>query len=410
MKPVLVRVCLILLAAAVPLVLVRPLVSELVAKGLKEKEITIASRITPEDGRYHALLGLLYYHSPWNSPSGPDAGRAAEMYISALQRNPTDSSTWFALAKACRDLGRPEGERALRRALSVDRSNPSLLWEAAVFSLVGDDADRATDFFRRYIQMFPGEQGRVYSLAYLMGMDPGYLLERLIPRSLTYYSGYLRFLMANRSVEQSLEVWKRMKSLGPDGEDYLQYCDFLIASGFYESAVAVWEGFLARKGMRYHPGLWNGEFEIPFAEGGLDWKKGKASGVKTDRDSDTHWKGRASLRVRFDGKNNPEAIIASQVVPLEPGRRYTLTGYVKTEGITTTNGLFLEVAGLKGAPLALRTEPLTGTIQWLRQELSFTVPPDCGAVRISIRRSRSSKFDNRIGGKAWIDSLSLTEG
>ena len=44
---------------------------------------------------------------------------------------------------------------------------------------------------------------------------------------------------------------------------------------------------------------------------------------------------------------------------------------------------------------------------WTRQEATFTVPPATGLLRVELRRQPSQKFDNKIQGTVWVDSVKL---
>jgi hypothetical protein len=54
------------------------------------------------------------------------------------------------------------------------------------------------------------------------------------------------------------------------------------------------------------------------------------------------------------------------------------------------------------------TEQLTGTNDWSQLEKTFKVPPDTNLIVVQLCRIPSEKFDNKIGGEAWVDTVSLT--
>lgn len=87
---------------------------------------------------------------------------------------------------------------------------------------------------------------------------------------------------------------------------------------------------------------------------------------------------------RGRGYANPDIYVASQVVPVKPAKKYRLTGYIKTENITTKNSIFMDVRGKDCGLNYLRTELLTGTNLWNRPDLEFRVPSGCDAVRVGI--------------------------
>jgi hypothetical protein len=377
---------------------------------INQKGVSMASIMTGGDARYQYLSGLLAY----NVQDRAHIEKAIESYLISLEKNPVDGRTWLALAKAYRDDGKKEEARyAIKKAVSLDKNNSSIIWESGVFFLLEGDKEEGIRLFRRYISVVPGEQESVYSLCYYMGVEPSYLLRHLVPPQYDYYLRYLGFVEANRLVNEALDVWKEMKGLNPQREDYLRFIDFLIGGGEMEKALGEWDDFVkvSRGTQGSRPAgefLWNGNFELPIENGGFDWRVGKVEGVRIFRDTDIKWLGDASLSVHFDGQTNPGVTIAQQIVPVEPGKRYKLTGYVKTETLTTRNGIVLGVSALPCDPFGMKTEPVTGTTMWKKVELEFTVPPVCKSVRVTVVREKSDMFDGKISGDAWIDALSMT--
>lgn len=377
---------------------------------IKENKLLWASRITAEDARYHYLLGLLYY-SP-RDKSGIE--RAISRFSISLKRNPTDARVWIAIAKAYRDSGKPEhAEYAVRKAIYMNRNNPALVWESGVFYLLEDKPVEATKFLKRYISMVPNDQENVYFLFYSMKMAPMFIRENLLPSEHAFYKRYLNFLETNRLLNESLELWRTTKSFRPERTDYISYCNFLIKTGEIKDALTLWDDFVKRFGVRDDKShsdsetIWNGDFELPLEDGCFDWRIGSADGVKVFIDRDIKRTGYSSLSANFDGKHNPGLYIAEQIAPVQPGKRYKVIGYIKTENITTQNGIFLNVAGYRCVPFAKRTESVTGTDLWKKMEVEFSAPGNCKAIKIGMGRERSEKFDNKISGDVWIDSITM---
>jgi tetratricopeptide (TPR) repeat protein len=392
---------------------IRPVLSEYYSEGFSPfsaGKLLLASRITPEDARYHYLIGLVKY----NAHDGSGAGNAAAEYLRSLKGDPTDGRTWLALARAYRDAGMGDNaDFALRKAVFVDKNNLAAVWEAAVFSLGEKRFGEATQLFRRYIRMVPEEQENVYLLYYTMGVEPAYMLANLVPADPKYYSRYLDVVTARKRLSDARLVWEKMSALRPERAEYVKYTNFLIESGEIGEAMMRWTDFAKRFELRgsglEENRVWNGNFDQPFENGGFDWRIGSSEGVKVFRDRDVRRDGTASLSVSFDGKTNPGISIAHQIVPVEPGKRYRLTAYIKTDMLTTRNGIVLGVSGFRCEPFSIKSEPVSGTVMWRKTEIGFTTPSGCSAVTVDIARERSEKFDNRISGDAWIDSVSLTE-
>lgn len=402
----------VVLALITVVTLIRPVLSEYYSSDITLKDILIASRITGEDARYHYLLGLYYYYN-----DRIDAGldKAITSYIESLKRNPLDSYSWIALARAYRDKGLNElAEYAARRSSYLSKNSPYVLWESGIFLLEYNAPDAAA-LLKRYIYLVPEDQDNVYSLSSAMGLKPEFILNNLVPREYSFYRSHFNYLMNNRLLPESADAWKLMKTLNPKKEDYVSYCNFLIADGELAEAVKVWDEFAGRfgpaaYGRQMDDIIWNGDFELPAENGGFDWRLGHAEGVKVFIDRGVRLTGNASLRASFDGRSNPDIYIAKQIVPVEPKSLYRIKVSIRTEKITTLNGVFLDVSGYRCPNLTVRTEPVTGTTNLWKDILAeFAIPKDCMAVWLGIRREKSDKFDNRISGNVWIDSVSMTQ-
>jgi hypothetical protein len=410
-RNVIIRIFFAFLSIVVLAAFLRTALSDYYSQNVSEesiRDIERASLITGEDARYQYLLGFLYYAAH----NRPRIKRAIGHYLLSLRKNPTDSQVWLAVARAYQDIGMiEEAGHAIKKTIYLDRNDPTLTWEAAVFFLHQNKAMDAIRLFRRYIYMVPSDQEKVYSLCYTLGITPETMIENLVPDSYSFYKGYLYFATLNELTGASAEAWNRMIKFNPERPDYLGYCNFLIRSGELEEAKSLWDEFIKKFNIvdKKSPEemLWNGDFELPVEDGGFDWKIGSSYGVRIFIDKDIRWTGFASLSVNFNGETNPGLDIAQQIVPVSPKQKYTLSAYIRTQNITTLNGIVIEVSGFLCDPIEKKTEPVTGTNLWKKLDLEFTTPRRCKAVRVSIKRERSNRLNNKISGDAWIDSLSM---
>jgi hypothetical protein len=118
--------------------------------------------------------------------------------------------------------------------------------------------------------------------------------------------------------------------------------------------------------------------------------------------------GQWSVKLAFDGKSNSDYHGVYQDAAVSPGR-WSVRGFLKLDNITTDQGIALRVYDL-GDPgrLDVRTEARTGTSEWTEVDREFVVDPATKLARVEIMRGSSSKTNNKIAGRAWVDSLYLT--
>jgi hypothetical protein len=89
---------------------------------------------------------------------------------------------------------------------------------------------------------------------------------------------------------------------------------------------------------------------------------------------------------------------------------YRFVAYVRTDHLTTDQGLSFHVFDpASGRRLDVRTEQVNGTNDWTKLEQSFCVGRQTKLIEVQVVRLASWKFDNKISGTAWIDSVSLTK-
>ena len=402
------------LAVALYVLLLIPLVRQAVGwyffTRATEAGLLSAARYDSRNDTYPYLLGRLYL----TSIQAPEPDKAIAHYRRSIALNPLQSGAWIELSRAGRMSGRQkEAEQALDRAVQLSPGNPDLIWDAGTFWLTNGMTDKAFHAFKRYLLIEPDYQTMVYDLSWKVQPDNSYILRNLVPETYDYRSKYLAYLISAKKLDEAEEVWK---TLGQDSlrkEDFIAYVNFLISSGRYDRAEAVWKEISEKiEGMAKDEGaslLWNHGFENEVLNGGFDWRIRESEGVNVFIDESVRMSGRRSLGVVFDGKHNPDIAFASQIIRVTPGAPYLLKGSIKTEALTTTNGVFLQVAGHTCSGLDKRSEVMTGTAFWKEVSIEFEAPASCGAVIVMARRERSSKLDSNIEGTAWIDGISLRQ-
>jgi Phospholipase B len=124
-------------------------------------------------------------------------------------------------------------------------------------------------------------------------------------------------------------------------------------------------------------------------------------------DSDVHHNSPKSLRVE-PGKHYPDALVRSAPVSLTIGKRYELSGWVRTDNLTVSDtdrspiatGAALSMASM---PFDVHSETLAGTRPWTRLSLKFTATRAQDAILLAVANGGAFK------GKAWFEGISLDE-
>jgi hypothetical protein len=389
---------------------VRPVAGWYAVGEAGEKGLADAVRYDPANPVYSYLLGRYYAQNI----EDPDPAKAIFYYRRALGMSPLQPGAWAGLSRSLLHTGeKSDAEYALERAVLLNPTDPNLMWEASTFWLMNGDVGRAVGALGKFILIDPEGQRSAYDLCWKLRLDNSYIMRYLVPRQYSYERRYLEYLISTKRPAAAEEVWNVIDRNSVDREIFVRYINFLIASGLYDRAEKDWKEIAVRAaGLKNGdplPLLWNPGFDWEMLDGGFGWTVSEAGGADVFIDDSVHMTGGRSLGVTFSGEENPDATIARQVVRVVPGMKYTLRGYIKTQSLTTTNGIFLEVTGHLCKGLDRRSGTVTGTNFWQEVAVDFDVPQDCPAAVVKIRRERSNKFDNKIAGTAWIDGLSLKE-
>ncbi|MBZ0169002.1 hypothetical protein MELA_00872 [Candidatus Methylomirabilis lanthanidiphila] len=378
-----------------------------------DPELLRAWRFHPEHPQYrHQHIGRIRQYSV----GVQDYQEALKEYRMALGANPLSSRTWFDSARVHWWLGQDKEARdALGLALRFNPSSSRLRWEAALFQIQLEDYEGAITNLRHLVMTEPYQRRTYFTLIHTL-MRPADFIETALPAETGIVSDYLDYLIRQEEVENGKVVWRRLTDLHPsvlDPRVALSYVNMMLEHRDLSEAVSAWGLLLRLRGIGGRADslgnlVWNAGFERDETwGGGFDWRVGRSTGVEVGVSTSSSTEGARSLKIVFDGAHNPGLTAASQVVPVTPGSRYLLSSSIKTTGITTSSGPYLEVADFLDGRRYAVSESYIGDHPWSQLRIPFQVSAQTHAVVLKIRRDASQKLDNLTGGTAWIDQVSL---
>jgi tetratricopeptide (TPR) repeat protein len=348
----------------------------------------------PDNAGYHFTLGQIYNYSTQHF----DVAGAREHYLAAARLNPDRSSHWLELSKFHEQEGEPERSReAMERALSVDPNYAQTHWSAANLYIRLGDLEAADQELMRTADLDAEFMPQVLDLAWRFYEDPAFIVETHVPGKREANLEALDYFVAQEIEPGAVLVWERLEDEETTPRQRLGYVEFLVNAGKPHEAYAVFGNGMDPEDLE---GVYNGDFETEPISGGFDWQ------YTSTRNEEVRWvtsearSGLASLRIDFHGERNVNYGRVNHRLAVVPGRRYELSYAIRTEGLTTDQGVYVEVEGE-------RSEAVTGTTYWLDIRLGFTASSELALVRV--RRDPSDKLDNRIRGSVWIDDVSLIE-
>jgi len=385
-----------------------------------------ALRWNPRADAYHAMLGNSYR----NYLKGQDLDRSVRELRQAIAIRPRAWTHYQDLAVTQELRGDfAAAEAAFRQAVSLNPHHTQLRWQVANYYLRRQDLPRAMSAFRAAVELDPGRltfaANRLNAIGASVENIGAHLVPARRPDLLTFLYFVLQQLEAEprRAGRLAWETWQKWVS-APAVEPFqigslFSYIQYLIRTGELEKAGQVWRAGLAAAGLRQTDDgaeaaddpaagfVFNSGFETPALNGGLDWVLPNHPEVCYEYDHEIRVQGGESLRIDFAGKSNLDFHGPRETVLL-PAGRLQLSFVIRTENITSDQGICLEVRSWVGNALLARSEAARGTRPWTRMTQEFTLNRP-GAAYIVVRRYPSGKPADTLSGKVWLDEVDVKQ-
>lgn len=352
-------------------------------------------------------------YEPEHFSAAESASPALSELKRALQLNPASADAWANLGEAeSSEKNVPAARYCFERSLALGPADPTILFRAADFAFQSNDTAGTLRNLSTVLKN--PELASYYEAAFFtysrMNLPIEQILDQGIPAA-PAAGAFLRYYLASDEAREAAEIWKWLtKHMPADDKLAGEYISFLLRNHRTEEAAEIWKGFTAHQAPAYRATnfVYNGGFEEAPASAPLDWKLNSLDDVLVSRVQSLAYEGDWSLRVFFEGLENIEFHQASQDVVVTPGR-WRLRAYLKTEQITTDQGVALRLFDpLEPGRLDFTSDAFTGDHAWTRLQRSFEVGPRTKLLRLELTRHASTKFDNKISGSAWLDSVELS--
>jgi len=213
---------------------------------------------------------------------------------------------------------------------------------------------------------------------------------------------YLYWLMKWQRIEDSFQVWTELSNENMvDDHLYDRYVHYLISRREIQRAAAIRKQYMGDEGIT-NPG-----FELPLSNRGFGWRRDSGEHWNIQRVSFQKIEGNYSLQIRFSGNENINFRHLRQIVPVLPGNDHVLSFWWRSRNLTTDQRPFIEIIGLDCKNSYWKSEMIPSTTGWRKETIFFSVPEECHAVTVRLRRQTSHRFDNKISGEVWLDQFNL---
>jgi hypothetical protein len=338
--------------------------------------------------------------------------RALAEYEQATALAPNDFLVWMEAGRARAALGDTEGGVAtLRHAAELAPNYTQPRWHLGNALLRAGRTEEAFAELRRASDLDSTLRAQVFNLAWQVYAPDLARVVDAVGNSVASRGDLVAVLSGRGNLEEAQEVWA---GLGPEGRHGQRgaaeaLARALYAKGQYRRAVtALAEGGSAELGVGQ---LNNGGFESDIVPGGralFGWNVTQGAGQVVIDARGAHG-GRRSLRIAFSASEQVDFRNVAQVIAVEPGARYRLTFFVKTDELKSAATLSVMVSE-PGAPevsLAGSAPVAQGTNDWQPVSFEFTAGPKTEAVLVRIVRVGCAESVCPIYGKIWYDDFNL---
>ena len=366
-----------------------------------------AVRMSPEDPETHSTLGLVLYNT-----SG--ARDALEEFERATVLRPRDYFLWLQLGRARDEAGDADGAGvALREAMRLAPFYSEPRWQYANVLYRRGRLEEAFAEMSRAAESNPTLYPAFADLAWGTYRGDARAVERAAsPRTGAQRLALARLFARKGAADEALALFRTAGEV--DADDRKDFLAELLKARQFAAGYEVWAG--GREEGRSGAGV--GHFTEPGFEGrvntseaGFGWRQEHAlEGVKLSLDTQLPKSGSRSLLVEWSGHSNPGVDVISQLVLVEPGARYRLSFYARTENVKTGGPPQVFVADASGSDarvLAQSSALPQGTNAWQEYEVEFAAPSKAEAVLVSVRRQNCDASPCPMFGRVWLDDFSL---
>jgi tetratricopeptide (TPR) repeat protein len=383
------------------------------ADGTTAKDLELAVRLEPRNPEYWFRLG---HYEQFNLEE-PNPNLALDAFHHAIALNPQYTEAWLDLATSYELDGNMKAARdAYQRAEESYPASAEVAWRHGNYLLRAGDLSGAFDELHRALQADPHRAAAAFSRVYRVDQNIDDILAKVLPAQPSVYLDVIAEATSSGQLGVAQEVWAQLVTLHPHLEtrDFSRFVDALLAAGEDADALRVWDQGIASQNLPplLQPRgsvIWDPSFESGLSNYPFAWQfQPIIQGVRTTFDSTQKLSGTQSLRISFDGKQNPNLDIACTLGIVTPGMRYLFSGWIKTQELTTNQGISFRLRGLgHDSVLPAESREIHGTTPWTVIDMPWMAGADTHRVQVCVRRDPSDNPDVRISGNAWVDDVTL---
>lgn len=362
-----------------------------------------ALQLSPLDAQVHSTRAAVLYHANL-------ASEAASQLELAVSLRPRDDSLWLRLGVLRDELHHAEALPAFNEAVRLAPYYGHPKWQRGNYLLRSGRYDEAFEDMRIAAA---SNQRLVPSL-----IDLAWGVSRENAQQTVQWAGitddlkrvaFARFLAGKGKASEALDQFHASRVVSLHARRELM--SDLIAAGAFREAFEIWRGMERADDRR--TAIHDGGFEAStaFDDSGFGWRFAQGSqGVRMSLDTNQPHTGKQSLLVSFLGYSEPNTVILSQLLLVEPRKHYEVKFNVLTQNLLTGGLPLIAVHGATGKKEVLGQSVPIGFESSAWQSLKFDFRAhDEDAVELRLQRKPCNSTPCPIFGSLWLDNFAIEE-
>lgn len=374
------------------------------------KEIAqFAVDLAPSDPQTHFASAVL--HEKTFLPG--DFERSLAEYERAAALSPADFRLWLELGKARDRAGDVDGaEKALRRASALAPNYSQVQWTLGNFLLRQGKEDEAFAAIRKAAESDKTYANPAIVSAWQLFQGDTARIKSYIGESDNLKAAFASALAREKRFEEAAEVWSglhesaRKNDFKAHGEEIYQK---MLKAKKYRSALRIFADIGTADENKFAVGrITNGDFEANMLKSPSVFEWQIADGVEPQIGINNEQKrsGNISLILIFNSTDGKAFRPITQLVAVEPGKKYVFQTFYKSE-LKTSGTVKWEILDAADSKILASTEPVAATADWTGLKAEFVAPQMTDAVILRLVRVPCSTTLCSISGKLWFDDFSL---
>jgi tetratricopeptide (TPR) repeat protein len=368
-----------------------------------------AIQLAPKDAEAHFAAAALM-----NLSGAPD--RALLEFERAVALRPADYGLWSELGLLRDQMGDSEGalatfDEAIRHAPYYSQPR----WNRGNVLLRKGQYEAAFNDLSQAAQSNPDLIPGLIDLAWSVSRGDVTTTEGLAQiKDDRMRIAFARFLARHGKATEAMKQFGGAGNV-PDAIKH-ELVEQLLAKGAFKEAFDIWK-LSHRIDSKEGAGsaIYDGGFEgsLSFAAGGFGWRVPRdLQDTTVSLDSTRPQSGSQNLRIEFTGNSNPRSLPVSQLILVEPSKRYRVNFASRSQDVVTGGLPLLNISDATSAsgdqkPLGQSRPLAKGTSDWEFFNIEFTTGSTTSAVVLSVQRENCNTSLCPIFGAILLDSFSL---